>query len=119
MTLRGNNSPDAVLETLRDLLAFTEAAARIAGRGKTAFDNDETLRLAAEAVLHKIGEAVSRLPSSFVAAHPAVAWRSMKATRNVVAHAYERVDYDIIWRALAYRLPAEAERIRQIADDLR
>lgn len=38
----------------------------------------------------------------------------MKATRNVVAHKYDHVDYEIIWNALAHRLPAEASRIREI-----
>jgi uncharacterized protein with HEPN domain len=41
----------------------------------------------------------------------------MKATRNIVAHKYEQVDYEIIWNALAHRLPAEAERIRHILVD--
>jgi uncharacterized protein with HEPN domain len=72
------------------------------------------LRLAAEAILHKIGEAVARLPDEFIVGYPDVAWRSMKATRNIIAHRYEQVDYDIIWNGLAHRLPAEADRIRQI-----
>ena len=38
----------------------------------------------------------------------------MRATRNVVAHGYETVDYDIIWKALAHQLPVEVDRIRQI-----
>lgn len=38
----------------------------------------------------------------------------MSATRNIVAHENEQVDYVIIWNALANRLPAEAGRIRDI-----
>ena len=109
---------DGVSRTLRDVLAFADAAARLVERGKPAYDTDETLQLAAEAILHKIGEAVGRLPDRFQAIHPDVAWRSMKATRNVVAHAYDRVDYEIVWRALAYDLPTEAARIRHIAAEL-
>ncbi|OIN79410.1 hypothetical protein BST29_24090 [Mycobacterium malmoense] len=96
---------------------FTDTAARLVARGKGAYDSDEALRLAAEAILHKIGEAVARLPEEFIAVHPEVAWRSMKATRNVVAHKYDHVDYEIIWNALAHRLPAEAARIREILID--
>ena len=102
--------------TLRDILAFTDMAGRLVARGKEAFDADEALRLAAEAVLHKIGEAVSRLPGEFTADHPEVAWRSMKATRNMVAHRYEQVDYEIIWRAFEGRLPKEADRIHEILE---
>ena len=104
--------------TLRDLIGFTDTAARLVARGKRSYDSDEALRLAAEVILHNIGEAVARLPDEFVTAHPKVAWRSMKATRNVVAHKYEQVDYQLIWNALVNRLPAEAARIREILADL-
>lgn len=103
---------------LTDLVSFTDTAARLVGRGKNNYDSDEALRLAAEAILHKIGEAVGRLPDEFVTAHPNVAWRSMKATRNIVAHQYEQVDYELIWNALVHRLPAEAAHIRQILAEI-
>jgi uncharacterized protein with HEPN domain len=108
---------DRIVAILNDLIRFTDTASRLVARGKNVYDSDEAVRLAAEAILHKIGEAVARLPDEFVAAHPDVAWRSMKATRNIVAHKYEQVDYEIIWNALAHRLPAEAERIRHIVVD--
>lgn len=101
-----------VTRTLRDLIGFTDTAARLVARGRTNYDSDEALRLAAEAIMHKIGEAVARLPGEFIGEHPDVAWRSMKAARNIVAHDYEQVDYDILWNVLANRMPAEAERIR-------
>lgn len=100
--------------TLRDLLAFAAMAERLVARGKEVYDEDEALRLAAEAILHKIGEAVSRLPDEFLAAHPEVPWRAMKATRNIVAHKYEQVDYEILWNGLAGRLPGEMQHIRAV-----
>lgn len=111
------NGDERTTRILLDLIAFSEAASRLVARGKAAYDQDEAIRLAAEAILHKIGEAVSRLPDEFVQAHPEVPWRAMKATRNLVAHAYEQVDYQIIWNAFAVRLPAESERIRAILDE--
>lgn len=99
---------------LGDVLIFAQTAARLVERGKSAYDNDEALRLAAEAILHKLGEGVNRLPETFIAAHPEVSWSAMKATRNLVAHQYEQVDYEIIWNALVHRLPQEAAKIRQI-----
>lgn len=115
--------PDArqrnrVARTLRDLVRFADMAARLVARGKRSYESDEALRLAAEAVLHKIGEGVARLPDGFIAAHPDVAWRSMKATRNIVAHGYEQVDYELIWNALSNRLPAEADRIRDVLSEV-
>ncbi|ORA39755.1 hypothetical protein BST20_08230 [Mycobacterium branderi] len=105
------------MATLEELIRFTDTAARLVARGKSVYDSDEAVRLAAEAILHKIGEAVARLPDGFVAAHPDVAWRSMKATRTIVARQYDQVDYEIIWNALVRRLPVEADRIRLILEN--
>ena len=103
------------MNSLRDFLRFSDIAAEvIVARGKAAYDSDLALRLAAESILHKIGEAVARLPEEFTSAHPQVSWRAMKATRNLVAHRYDQVDYEILWAALARQLPIEAERVREI-----
>ncbi|ORV11256.1 hypothetical protein AWB95_12935 [Mycobacterium celatum] len=117
--MRKSSEPqrDRTVAILEDLIRFTDTAARLVTRGKSVYDSDEAVRLAAEAILHKIGEAVARLPDEFVGTHPDVAWRSMKATRNIVAHRYDQVDYEIIWNALARRLPVEADRIRLILEN--
>jgi uncharacterized protein with HEPN domain len=109
---------DRVARTLRDLLAFAAMAERLVRRGRAAYDQEEALRLASEAILHKIGEAVARLPDDFIDSHPEIPWRAMRATRNLVAHRYEQVDHEILWNALVQRLPEHAQRIRAILEDL-
>lgn len=101
-------------QTVRDLIGFADTASRLVARGKPAYDSDEAIRLAAEAVLHKIGEAVSRLPEEFLEQHPHASWRAMRGMRNIVAHQCDQVDYELIWNALAHRLPREAETWRRI-----
>lgn len=54
--------------------------------GEQHFYSDRPTQLVVEALLHRIGEAVSRLPGDFIAAYPDIAWRQMKGVRNVVAH---------------------------------
>ncbi|MFD4429410.1 DUF86 domain-containing protein [Nocardia sp. NPDC058497] len=93
-------------------------AERIVAAGRHAYDESETAQLASEAVLHRLGESVARLPDAFIAAHPQVAWRDIKRTRNIVAHSYDRVNYAIIWNAMANLLPLEAVRVRKILADL-
>lgn len=104
-------------DTLRDLAEFGCMADRLVDRGKAAYDRDEILRLAAEAILHRIGEAVGRLSCEFRDAHPEMEWHKIRATRNSVAHVYNRVDHDIIWRGLVRRVP-ELTRFaeRQLTD---
>lgn len=87
-------------------------------RGRTAYDSDEMLHYAAESIMHKVGEAVARLPDEFTAQHPGVRWRPMKGMRNRIAHQYEAVDYVMIWNALERRLPEDVEAVRSILEDL-
>lgn len=103
-------------QTLNDFLDFAATGSRLVARGRDAYDTDEMLRLAAEAVLYRIGEAVARLSDDFTKAHPRVNWRPMKGMRNLVAHEYGAVDYNIVWNALEHNLPREAAEVQRILD---
>ncbi len=103
-----------VRDTLLDLLEFTDMAARLVARGRAAYDEDEALRLAAEAITHRIGEAVSRLSEEFITDQPQIEWRRIKGMRNIVTHEYARIDYEIVWNALALRIPEIAVFLRRI-----
>ena len=102
--------------TLGDFLEFADTGGRLVARGRAAYDADEMLRLAAEAILHRIGEAVARLSDDFTKAHPQVSWRPMKAMRNLVAHEYGAVDYNIVWNALESDLPREAVEVQRLIE---
>ena len=93
-----------VRDTLLDLLEFTDMAARLVARGRAAYDGDEALRLAAEAITHRIGEAVSRLSEDFVTDHPQIEWRKVKSVRNIAAPEYARIKSEIVWKCLALRV---------------
>ena len=107
---------DRTRETLTDFLDFVDAGARLVARGRDAYDQDEMLRLAAESIVHRIGEAVARLGDEFTRTHPEVSWRPMKGMRNIVAPGDGAVDYELIWTALERDLPREAEAVRQILE---
>lgn len=108
-----------VSRPLGDLLLHTDAAARLIRRGKPAYDDDEFLRYAAEDLLIRLGEVVARLDRkapSFIEGHPDLELRNLKDTRNVVAHGYHIVDFEIIWEILAENIPQVANRIRDLLD---
>lgn len=109
-----------IVNALADIIDAAGAADRLVQRGREAYDADEMLRFAAEAITQRIGEAVGRLPESFVTEHSTTAsWRAIRGMRNLVTHEYRRIDYDLLWRALAHRLPGEARRIRALHERLR
>ena len=92
-------------KAIADLLDVCGSAERLVTRGRQAFDNDEISRLASEAIVSRLGEAVRRLPESFRDQHSSQRWAAMLGTRNLVAHDYARIDHDIIWNALQVEVP--------------
>lgn len=91
--------------TLQDLADVIEMAEVVTSRTREAYDADITLRLAGEAIVIRVGEAVSRLPETFKEMHPGIPWRSIKGARNLTSHDYHRIDSGVIWQALSRDLP--------------
>ena len=84
---------------LTDIIGFADEISQyVTSLGEQNFYSHRPTQLIAEALLHRIGEAVSRPEDGFVAEHPAVEWQKMKGMRNVVAHEYGLIDYRIVWR---------------------
>jgi uncharacterized protein with HEPN domain len=55
-----------------------------------------------------VGENVARLSKhhpEFIAAHPETPWRQAIGLRNRIAHGYEDVDFEIVWRTATEYLP--------------
>ncbi len=98
---------------LRDLVEFGGLAAELVGRGKSAYDDDRQLQLAGEAIVSRLGEAAARLPEELVTDHPDIPFRTVKGMRNLIAHAYQRVDPQVVWVTLLVAVP---NFITQIVD---
>ena len=96
---------------LTDIPAFADEISQyVTSLGEQNFYSHRPTQLIAEALLHRIGQAVSRINDGFAAEHPAVEWQKMKGMRNVVAHEYRFVDHRIVWRTLSDVLPATWRR---------
>jgi len=55
-----------------------------------------------------IGEAagnIQKMDPDFIAAHPELPWRQMRAMRNLVIHEYFFVDVNIVWTTVKNHLP--------------
>lgn len=72
---------------------------------KSEFETNGMLHDAVMLQLVVIGEAAGKLTEEFRDAHPEIPWKLIRATRNVVAHAYAIVDLDRIWIAVTQGLP--------------
>jgi len=57
----------------------------------------------------QIGELAGRLSSDFTAAHSSVPWRSIKAMRNIAAHAYGSMSIPDVWDTITNDIPTLKE----------
>lgn len=108
----GGSSADRDRRAVQDLVDFCAQAARLVARGQEAFESDEMLLLAAEALAQRVGEAASRLSRRFQDQHPDIPWRAIRGMRNLVAHGYGRIDDRIVWNTMTTDFPALADKLR-------
>jgi len=85
---------------------------------KDKFDNSATFRNAICLCLLQIGELVSILSDDFKDNNPDMQWREIKLLRNIVAHRYGQVDYDIIWDICLNDVPDMIDFCNQNINDL-
>lgn len=60
------------------------------------------------AILYQIsimGEAKKRLSREFREQHPEVPWDDLAGMRDVIAHQYDRIDLEIIWKVIQQNIP--------------
>lgn len=84
---------------LADLIDNARAVRRyLDGVTRERWDVDDMLR---DAVLYRVlllGEIASALPDELRDRHPDVAWRQIRAFRNLAVHKYFGVDWAVVWK---------------------
>ena len=80
-------------------------AQRADGLDRATFDVDEDLRLAVVQLLGWLGEAARRVSEEFKDAHPDIPWSFIVGMRNILAHDYLHVDYDVVFKTATEKVP--------------
>jgi uncharacterized protein with HEPN domain len=75
-------------------------------KNKEDFQNDEILCLAISRLIELIGEASNKYPKELQNLYPQIPWAKIISMRNRLIHAYEFVDYDVLWDAITINIPA-------------
>lgn len=88
-----------MLQACREILEFAAEA------DLDDFIADRKLSLAVERALEIVGEAAGRVSGDYQDAHPDIPWRKMKGMRNILAHEYGEIDYQIIYRTVREQIP--------------
>ncbi len=87
--------------------------------GKSSYEvliNDE---MRVDAIIRNfeiIGEASSNIPQEVRDKYPFVEWRKISDFRNVLAHGYFGIDYEIMWEIIKNKLPDLQRNLKTIID---
>jgi uncharacterized protein with HEPN domain len=90
-----------IQQACREILDFTRELTSAEEFGK-----DRRTFLAVVHSLEVIGEAARQMPREFKSAHPEIPWREVASLRNVIAHEYFGLDYEIFWDVIKRKSPA-------------
>jgi uncharacterized protein with HEPN domain len=97
------------------MVTAAEAVVRfVSSRTRADYDNDEMLRSAVERKVEIIGEACRGISEELRAEHPEIAWKKISATRHILAHDYDRIDGDVMWRIATMHAPDLIVQLRKL-----
>ncbi len=80
-------------------------------------DRDEMLSLAIVRLLEVLGEAGPRISTPNRDRTPQISWRQIIGTQDRLAHAYDDINYDIVFTIVKDELPALIVELEQLAGD--
>lgn len=69
------------------------------------FERSEVLKRAIERFIEIIGEAARHVSDEMKSEHPEIPWRGIISQRHVIAHEYDEIQYERIWRIATIRVP--------------
>lgn len=81
------------------------------------FDQDRRRKDAVIRNFEIIGEATKKLSDDLKNQYPTIPWRRIAGLRDVVAHGYFQVDYEMIWGVIFNTLPEFKGSIIKIRDE--
>ena len=87
------------------LQACREIATFSAGMEQEAFLQDRKLVLAVERCLEIIGEAAGHVSDGLRESQTDVPWRKIRGMRNILAHEYGQVNYEIVYKTVMNEIP--------------
>jgi uncharacterized protein with HEPN domain len=93
-----------------------DAAQKLSDRLNMPFEtwaDNEDLRLVTERLVEIIGEAARAMTDAARDGWPTIDWTGLIGLRNVLVHAYHRIQPELLWRAATVDIPAVAGALSQ------
>ena len=89
----------------------------VEGRVQGDLDSDLQFFLALCRAIEVLGEAANRVSDATQRETPEIAWRQIIGMRNHLAHQYDDISYEILWRAAQEHVPDLIADIRRLLPD--
>ncbi|MDE2605870.1 MAG: DUF86 domain-containing protein [Burkholderiales bacterium] len=96
-----------MLDAARELVALAD------GVEVGAFLADRLRCLACEKLFINLGEAAKRIDTARAASIPGVPWTRVIGLRNILAHGYEEVEHEVLYRTIQQDLPALVSSLQE------
>lgn len=97
---------------LQDMLHYArEAVAFTQGRARADLDGDTMFALALERAIEIVGEAAKNVSEEARSTYPSIPWKDITRTRDLFAHAYFKIDPEILWAIATKNLPELIEEL--------
>jgi uncharacterized protein with HEPN domain len=91
---------------LLDIYNAGERVLRYAqGLSRSELESDD---MRVSAILYQVlivGEATKRLSREFKSQYPDIPWERAAGIRDIIAHQYDRIDFDILWVVIQQSIP--------------
>jgi len=100
-----------ILGAIEQIGAFTQ------GMSFEEFARDAKTVYAVTYAFSIIGEAARNMQAAIVTAHPELPWSQMVRMRNVMVHAYHRIDTELVWRTAQLDLPPLTPLLKRMLQD--
>ncbi len=104
--------PFIFIEHILDSISLIEKYTQ--GKTESQFLDSVELQDAVVRRLEIIGEAVKNTPEDFRKKHPHIEWKKIAGLRDVLAHEYFGIDYQLTWQIIVRDLPLLKKSLLEI-----
>lgn len=82
------------------------------------FEKDFAFQYSCGMCIIQIGELTTRLTDDFKEKYSSIEWQRIKGLRNIYAHEYESIRFEILWEVFTEDIPELKEKLQKILSEI-
>lgn len=97
---------------IEDILEFAAELEKCVDLGKLNFLENKMTARAMERIIELIGEAATAMSSEGRSEYPDIDWAGALGMRTWLAHAYHRINNDLLWKTATESVPEMVKKLK-------